>query len=757
MQPVSDLDALLNLMRAIGDLTHATQRERGGSSVYLASTGNRFGEELTELQRETDAAIEAFLGECETGGVRGVLNSDEYGKASRLLVRLAPVRSSIYRLDITAGTAIEYFTDLDEALLVFCGSAIERLPSITHRSRTLGLLALMRAKELTGIERAILAQVFTEDRFAGGIHLWTVALVAAQETLLRIAVGGSDKVFAAELGRVNAATASSAASELETVALVNGVGDMGIDPKDWFQKITERIDLLKGLEDQTFENLQAQLTNTELDEDSDVIMAEAISAAVIGMRKLRDQVDQVRHGDLSFRDFMRRHEDTLVGAEQQLSTALQTEDLTARATRDDLTKLLNRSTVPSLISSSARRTSENYPFVATLMLDLDNFKVINDSLGHTVGDELLKAVAQRLRNSVRANDVVTRVGGDEFLIITEPVASVTVATELAEYVIAHCAEPYDIDGRQLAVNVSIGIGLMQNGQDADRLLRDADIALHRAKKTRSAAVVFDAELRQEMETRHKIETGLRAALAEGRIHANFQPIVDIATGEVVASEALARWDTGSEILPAGKFCPIAGEAGLLPKIDDVVIRSAFLNRPKTSSWQPAVTINVSDLQLRQPLFAEQLREDMVSCQISPEHVWVEITEHYALSSDNASDNLRRLQEMGCLIALDDFGSGYSALSVLQTLPLDIVKLDGLFVRGIDSDETTRETVRSVLGIIETLGLRTLAEGIETRQQLEVLADLGCEMAQGFYLSQPTKTADEWRIPEMPGFVRDIAA
>lgn len=744
-------------MRSIGDLTHATQRERGGSSVYLASSGDRFADELAKLQRETDTAIEAFLSECEVGGILGVLNSDEYSLASRLLVRLAPIRSNVFRLDISAGAAIEYFTDLDEALLVLCGTAIERLPSVTYRARTLGLLALMRAKELTGIERAVLAEVFTEDRFRGGAYLWTIALLAAQETLLRIAVGGSDEVFAAELGRVNGASASNAAAHIETAAFINGVNEMGIDPKDWFDEITGRIDLLKGLEDQTFDSLQRQLSDTEVEGDSDVLMAEAISSAVIGMRELRSQVDDVRHGDLTFRDFLRRHEDTLGSAEQQLSTALQTEELTTRATRDDLTKLLNRSTVPSLIAASARRTTDSNPLVATLMVDLDNFKVINDSLGHTVGDALLQAVAKRLRNAVRANDVVTRVGGDEFLVITEPVASVDQATELAEFVIAHCAEPYIIEGRQLAIDVSIGIGLMQNGQDPDRLLRDADIALHRAKRTRSTAVVFDADLRREMEERHSIETGLREALTDNRIHANFQPIVDISTGEVVACEALARWDTGSEVLTAGEFCPIAADAGLLPKIDDVVIRSAFTNRPQNHTWQPAVTINVSDLQLRQPLFAEQLREDMVTCQISPEHVWIEITEHYELSSDTASDNLRRLQAMGCLIALDDFGSGYSALSVLQTLPLDIVKLDGLFVRGIDTDAKIRETVRAVLGIVETLGLRTLAEGIETRQQLEVLSDLGCEMAQGFYLSRPSKTADGWHIPDMSGVVRDIAA
>ena len=398
-----------------------------------------------------------------------------------------------------------------------------------------------------------------------------------------------------------------------------------------------------------------------------------------------------------------------------------------------------------------RRCTSSHEQVTALMVDLDNFKVINDSLGHTIGDALLRSFATRLRNSVRPDDVVARVGGDEFLIIGSNITSTREVEELAEYVIAYCAEPHQIDERELSINVSIGIGLAHPGQLVDDLLRDADLALHRAKKNgRNAAVVFDDELRTEMRRRHEIEIGVRSALKEGTIQAHFQPIVDLQTGDVVAAEALARWHRDNDVLSAGEFCPIAADAGLLPKIDEMVVQSAFRSRPEHGGSRPKVSVNVSDLQLRQPFFAEQFRETMVACDITPHDVWVEVTEHYALSYEEAVANLTRLRDMGCTIALDDFGSGFSALSVLRTLPLDIVKLDGLFVQGIDEDAATRATVRSVLDIIRSLELQAVAEGVETSSELEVLASLGCDMAQGFYVSSPSAEGSSWRIPPMPG-------
>ena len=740
---------IISLSRAVGDLVHALQRERGGSSVFAASSGTRFVEELTALRAETDRQLQAFLTSCDDDVAQDLLASSEYTNALRRLGRLAAVRNEVDQLAISASDAIVYLTDLNEALLILSGTLIERVPNTQDRAQMLGLLALLRAKELTGIERAVLAEVFTEDKFCRGRNLWTVALISAQETLLRIAVGGNDETFAAELARLNTSEFGQNSTAMETAALVNGVGGFELDPADWFAQITGRIDLLKKLEDDLFDRLSnsGELTT----QDDDHIVAEAISATVIAMSKLRTQVDQVRDGTLPFRRFMRGHGEALVTAETQLSTALQAGELTVRATRDELTGVLNRSTVPALIEGAMRRCTSSHEQVAALMVDLDNFKVINDSLGHTVGDELLRSFANRLRRSVRPDDVVTRVGGDEFLIIASAIGSTREVEELAEYVIAHCAEPHQIDGRELSVNVSIGIGLAHSGHEVDDLLRDADLALHRAKKNgRNGAVIFDDALRAEMQQRHEIEMGVRTAISEGTIRAHFQPIVDLETGEIIAAEALARWHRGDEVLTAGEFCPIAADAGLLPKIDEIVVRSAFANRPEHNGQSPKLSVNVSDLQLRQPFFAEHMHEQMVTYDIPPTDVWIEVTEHYALSYEEAVGNLTRLREMGCTIALDDFGSGFSALSVLRTLPLDVVKLDGLFVHGIDTDQATRETVRSVLDILNTLGLQAVAEGVETRSELEVLASLGCGMAQGFYVATPAADGASWKIPDMPG-------
>ena len=754
---VSKMTNVLELCRAVGDLVHATQRERGGSSVYLASGGARFEAQLNDLRTESDLAIESFLDTFDAVDAQQFLQTLEYATATRMLVRLAPTRRSVDRLDIEASQAIEYLTDLNEAMLVLCGTLIEQIPDTADRSRTLGLLALLRAKELTGAQRAVMAQVFTEDRFPGGHYLWSVALISAQETLLRVAVGGSEQSFATKLASINDADPSLQSAQLETAAFVNGVGDLGIDPADWFREITARIDLLKSLEDDLFAGLASQGTR-EGAIDHDPIISEAISATVLAMRSLRSQVDDVRHGELSLRDFLRGHGEALVQAEQQLSTALQTEELATRATRDELTGILNRSTVPALINAAFQRSLANDRIVGALMVDLDNFKVINDSLGHTVGDALLRSVAERLRRAIRSQDTAARVGGDEFVVVAPDLVDERDATDLAEMIKAHFAEPHEVEGRELIVDVSIGIGIGRSGHSPDRLLRDADLALHRAKSTQKGGIVlFDEALRSEMEQRHEIEMGLREALKIGTIRAGFQPIVDLGTGEVVVAEALARWDRDGEVVPAGEFYDVADQTGLLPSIDEAVTRTAFINRPTFAGAKPKVSVNVSDLQLRQPLFAERFREDMIAYGMPPQDVWVEVTEHLALSGDTAVSNLERLREMGCTIALDDFGSGYSALSVLRNLPLDVVKLDGLFVTQISRDIVTQATVGSVLEILGALDVRAVAEGVETKEQLDVLLELGCDMAQGFYLSKPSVDASTWEIPRIGPEIKDLAA
>lgn len=748
---------VVGLFRAVGNLVHATQRERGGSSVFLASRGERFETELNDLRAESDRAIESFLETYEAPIAQQFLQSLDYATATRMLVRLAPIRRSIDRQDIDASGAISYLTELNEAMLVLCGTLIEQIPHIADRSRTLGVLALLRAKELTGAQRAVLAQVFTEDQFSDGHYLWSVALISAQETLLRVAVGGSDESFATKLERINDADSSRRSAQLETEAFVNGVASLGVDPTEWFREITVRIDLLKSLEDEFFEDLVSQGTsNSEVTEDP--IISEAISATLLAMRSLRTQVDDVRQGDLPLRTFLRGHGEALVQAEQQLRTALQTEELTTRATRDELTGILNRSTVPSLLKAALHRSDVDERVVGTLLVDLDNFKVINDSLGHTVGDALLRSVAERLRRAIRPVDTVARVGGDEFVVVAPHLADDDAAIDLAEMIQAHLSEPHEVEGRQLTVDLSIGVGIGRPGSSVDRLLRDADLALHEAKRTRRGGVVlFDEALRSEIERRHRIELGLRDALRGEHIRASFQPIVDLQTREVVAAEALARWDRDGEEVAAGHFCEIAEQVGLLPSIDETVIRSAFLNRPTFLGNKPKISVNISDLQLRQPIFAERFREDMIACGMAPQDVWIEITEHHALSGETATSNLARLREMGCTIALDDFGSGYSALSVLRSLPLDVVKLDGFFVTDISHDPATRATVGSVLEILGALDVRAVAEGVETKEQLDVLLELGCGMAQGFYLSKPSVDARSWEIPLFGSTVRDLAA
>lgn len=753
---------VLELSAAIGNLIHATQRERGASSLYLASSEERFEVELHDLQEQSDRVADHFITVCGDPSMAPLTNSEEYRRAIQGLARLASIRSAVGRGELVANDAIEYFTDLNEAMLLFAGTLIEFVPETSSRAEMLGLLALMRAKELAGTERAVLSMVFAQDRFGSGQQLWATALIIAQETLLRMAVAGNDDIFAADLARMSTNQLAKSTYSMESAALTNGIEGFDIDPELWFAQITERIDQMKELEDGLFHRL-SQIEGQRIDDRSDdqaVQMSEAISGAIVAMSQLRNHVDQLRAGEMSLRHFLRRHGKAFLDAEQQLATALQTDRLVAQASRDELTGVLDRSSVPALVRAAMSRCNRTTETVAALMIDIDNFKVINDSLGHSVGDQLLQAIAGRLRRAIGSEDVLTRVGGDEFVVIAGPIGGESEAQQLAERLVTFARTPYEIDQRELSVQISIGISLISPGQGVDGLLRDADLALFQAKRAgRNRSVLFDDALRRQMEERHEMEVGIRTALAAGNICANFQPIVDVATGRIVAAEALARWDIkdGSSVT-AGQFCPVAEDAGLLPQVDDAVVRSALRGRPSINGQKLKVSINVGDLQLRQPLFAEQLREEIVIAGAAPHEVWVEVTEHVELSGEIALANLQRLREMGCVIALDDFGSGYSALSVLRSLPLDVVKLDGEFVSGIDRDERNRGMFESVIQIVHSLGLKVVAENVETRQELEALAAAGCDMAQGFYIAKPAATPEMWSLPIMPGqHLDDLAA
>jgi len=419
-----------------------------------------------------------------------------------------------------------------------------------------------------------------------------------------------------------------------------------------------------------------------------------------------------------------------------------------RATRhaalhDPLTHLPNRTlALDRLAHALARRRREGVD-VAVFVLDLDRFKMINDSLGHAAGDEVLLALAPRLTATVRPTDTVARLGGDEFVVICPAVDAARQATEVAERLAVAINRPLVLDSGEHFFTVSTGITLAASQQDTpESLLRDADAAMYRAKERgRGRYELFDEAMRIQVMTRVRTEAELRRAIDRDELEVWYQPIIDLATGRTVSTEALVRWEHPERgLVPPLEFIPIAEELGLIAELGLHVMEQACR---QTAAWQQqfgsalGVWVNVSGRQATNPLFPAQAASIAERCGLRPGTLALEITESVLMEeADAPATILGTMHEYGLALALDDFGTGYSSLSRLKRFPLDVLKIDRSFVSGVDSDTDDRAIVKATIDMAHAIGLTVVAEGVETSEQEEYLRAFGCDHAQGYLYARP---------------------
>jgi diguanylate cyclase (GGDEF)-like protein len=417
--------------------------------------------------------------------------------------------------------------------------------------------------------------------------------------------------------------------------------------------------------------------------------------------------------------------------------------LTQQASRDDLTGLANRSAFMASLQEAAATARRDGNTIGVLYFDIDRFKVVNDSLGHGVGDLLLAKVASRLQSVMRSQDLLARLGGDEFTLLLDRIHGRAEAIAIAERVAAAFGDPFDVGGRRFNISASIGIATnLDAPDDAETLLTYADAAQYRAKQRgRNRIEEFDAELRESIQRRLGDEQELRDALAAGDILAWFQPEVELHTGRIVGAEALARWSHPERgILSAGEFVLLAEEAGLVYGLDDTIVRCAVEARmglPR-SDVDPRFRIwcNISAGQFTRARPIERLTGLLERTGCDPNLIGLEITETAILPDmDAAAVEIAAARELGIKIALDDFGTGHSSLTLLRSLPIDRVKIDQTFVSEVGRDARATAIVRGVVTLAQDLGLEIVAEGVETVAQAEVLGELGCQFAQGYLWAQ----------------------
>jgi diguanylate cyclase (GGDEF)-like protein/PAS domain S-box-containing protein len=417
--------------------------------------------------------------------------------------------------------------------------------------------------------------------------------------------------------------------------------------------------------------------------------------------------------------------------------------LETQAFHDALTGLANRALFADRTEHALKRHSRMARDVAVVFLDLDDFKKVNDGLGHAAGDELLRRVAERLQGAIRAGDTVARLGGDEFAVLLESVHGPDDAMMVADRLLDSLSTPFTI-GREVVVSASAGVALTET--TATELLRDADVAMYRAKHAgKSRCVLFEPTMREAAIERLDLERELRIAIRRHELFLVYQPIVDAETHRIVSLEALVRWrhpDRG--VLEPRSFIELAEQTGLILPLGREVLRAACLQAGawNEAGWAPLpVSVNVSPRQLGEPAFIKDVMDAVRDASLEPASLILEITESVLVQHpDRASETLRELRRLGVQIAIDDFGTGYSSLSYINDLPLDMLKVDRSFIGAVANRPAVVETL---FRLGRVLGLRTVAEGIETIEELDAVRSLGAGLAQGYLFSRPLP-ADEVR-------------
>ena len=485
-----------------------------------------------------------------------------------------------------------------------------------------------------------------------------------------------------------------------------------------------------------------------------------IDAHQRGLTPYFESENRVQHKDGTFRWMLSRGlavRDALGKASRMAGSQT---DITEGKVADALTGLPNRllflDRLVRLIEHTKRH--KDY-FFAVLFLDLDGFKMINDSLGHVIGDQLLVEVAQRLEKSLRVSDTVTRIeklftlarlGGDEFTILLDQVKDSSDATLVAERLMKAMAAPFVLSGKKVFTSVSVGIALSNIGYDnPEDMLRDADTAMYRAKSLGKARYeVFDLEMRASVIARLQLETDLRDAVDREEFQNFYQPIVCLESGRITGFEALLRWQHPTRgLLQPSEFIPVAEETGMIRELGWWNLRQAcrqigLWNASRNGNPLLTMSVNLSVKQFLQPNLISAIRELLFETAIPPDILKLEITESTVMADPSAAvEMLSQIKSLGIQLSIDDFGTGYSSLSYLHRFPLDTLKIDGSFTKTIGKGAESTQIVRTILPMANSLRLNVIAEGVETAEQLAILRQLHCEYAQGYYFSKPV-SADE---------------
>lgn len=483
-----------------------------------------------------------------------------------------------------------------------------------------------------------------------------------------------------------------------------------------------------------------------------------VTAHLDGLTARFESEHRMLHQDGSYRWMLSRGQATrdtsgqairFVGVQTDVTDLKRAEEkLVHDALYDTLTGLPNRLSLMERLHHARELASRKTEYLfAVLFIDLDRFKMINDSLGHAIGDQLLSEIALRLSHCLRPSDMIARLGGDEFVILLEDVKVRDNVTVIAERILQELSTPFNLRGHEIFTSASIGITFSNSGINSpEDLLRDADLAMYRAKtQGRGRYEIFHPRMHSSAVALLQMETDLRRALEREELKLYYQPIISLRTNRLVGFEALIRWQHPQEgLISPDRFVPIAEETGLITPIGWWVLREACTQmrqwQRQFTNWQSlTVNVNLSSKQFT-PLLVEGVRQILEETGLEAQYLKLEITESVLLShAESAITTLTQLKHLGIQLAIDDFGTGYSSLSYLHRLPIDTIKVDQSFIQRVDVDGEQLAIVRTIIMLAWNLGMEVIAEGIETPKQLAQIRSLRCEYAQGYFFSRPHDT------------------
>ncbi|HJR44076.1 MAG TPA: EAL domain-containing protein [Actinomycetota bacterium] len=462
------------------------------------------------------------------------------------------------------------------------------------------------------------------------------------------------------------------------------------------------------------------------------------------LKELKLGADNFAAGHLSYRIPIKRHDELGEALEMfnSMAAALEggQEDLEHQAFHDTLTGLPNRSLFHDRLGHALERQTRDHKPLAVLLVDLDDFKTVNDSLGHAAGDELLKFVADSLSSSLRPADTAARLGGDEFAVLVEDVRGRHDALRVADRIISAMHQKLLIEGKEVFVHGSVGIAITHGNESADEVLRNADVAMYAAKSGgKDRYQLFDGAMHEGVMERLDLKADLQRAVERKEFVVHYQPLFDLQSGRIVSAEALVRWEhpVRGVVMP-GEFIPLAEETGLILHIGRFVLEEACR---QLSLWQMefdgdlGISVNLSGRQLQESDVVEVVREALAAGPVAGGSLTLELTESVLMKDSEATvSKLNALRALGVHLAIDDFGTGYSSLSYLGQFPIETIKIDRSFTHGVTEGPEDSALARAVIKLADTLGMKSIAEGVETQAQAEQLASFGCRVGQGFLFS-----------------------